>query len=121
MARSSWKFCPTNRTFVRLLYEITFYKKLLILKKYNDQSVDNLDYKIKLIRAKFSKRLKFFSRQLIIPEIFTRVPLQIHKGNFFSKLFINKFVLGRRLGEFSFTRKPFKYPIRKKKKNFIRR
>lgn len=47
--------------------------------------------------------------------------LFIHKGNKYKRLRLNEFLVGRKLGEFSFTRKPFKYPIKKKKKNFIRR
>jgi ribosomal protein S19 len=47
--------------------------------------------------------------------------LLVHKGFLYKKVQINEFLVGHKLGEFSVTRKPFKYPIKKKKKNFLRR
>jgi len=41
---------------------------------------------------------------------------QVDGGNFFKKFIINDFHLFRKTGEFSFTRKPYFFPLRKKKK-----
>ena len=43
----------------------------------------------------------------------------VHKGNMFVKILINKYQIGHKFGEFAFTRKPFSFTKKKKKKNAI--
>lgn len=49
---------------------------------------------------------------------------RIHKGNNFRRLLINIYNVGYKFGEFSFTRKPFHFPLKKmnkRKNNFYRK
>jgi ribosomal protein S19 len=76
--------------------------------------------KVKKLRRNLKKG--FFTRSLVVTKSIIRCTVYVHKGNIFKKLFLNSYLIGRKLGEFAFTRKPFKYPIKKKKKkNFLRR
>ena len=93
------------------------------------RSVWKLSYKCqnifkKTYLQKFKKKIRLgglWCRSSIISNIFYKKFIFIHKGNLFNKLFINKFQLGFKLGEFSFTRKPFSFTKKKKKINFIKR
>ncbi len=90
MARSSWKF-----TFISShIYKNVFFSKF-----------------------KNIKLNKIFSRNSFIPNFFLRKNIFIHKGNIFNKVTINKYYLGYKFGEFSFTRKPFSFPLKNLKKN----
>lgn len=72
-----------------------------------------------LIKQNFSKKVskknKFF-RSSSIPNCFVSLRLNLHKGNYFKKLFITKQIVGYKFGEFSFPRKPFFYPKKDVKK-----
>lgn len=79
-----------------------------------------------MYRAIFTKKSKFFlkksykvfyTRGSIIPKIFLNNYIAIYKGNMFKKLYVTKFNIGFKSGEFSFTRKPFYFPTKEKKKN----
>lgn len=68
--------------------------------------------------VKKKKKLKrLFNRASPVPSCLVNNTVGVYKGNIFKKLFITKFLVGYKLGEFSFTRKPFTYPIKIKKKN----
>lgn len=43
--------------------------------------------------------------------------VSIYKGNLFNKFTFNKYHIGFKIGEFSVTRKPFSFPLKKLKKN----
>ncbi len=45
----------------------------------------------------------------------------VHKGTLSRTLLVNKFNVGMKFGEFAFTRKPFHFPLRKKKGRNVRR
>lgn len=67
------------------------------------------------------KKSNFFERSSSIPSCFKNRNVRIHKGNSSRRLFINKYVIGKKFGEFAFTRKPFHFPLRKKKGKLLRR
>ncbi len=92
MARSKWK----NRFFTFDVW------KNIILVKQN-------------ILKKVSKKNKFF-RSSSIPNCFTSLRINLHKGNIFKKIFVTKQLVGYKFGEFSFSRKPFFYPKKDVKK-----
>jgi ribosomal protein S19 len=71
----------------------------------------------------FSRKLIFFSRASTVPKCFLNYHFRIHKGLIFRRLVVNLYNVGYKFGEFSFTRKPFHFPIKKsqKKKNFYLR
>lgn len=74
-----------------------------------------------LFFKKFNFTLKkkhkiFINRTSIIPKNLINEYIIIYKGNIFKKLYVTKYNVGYKLGEFSFTRKPFYYPIKEKNK-----
>ena len=89
MARSSWKYNYTN---------------LYIFKK------------IFLSKFKNSRIGKVFCRSSSIPKIFLKKTVTLYKGSAFIRILFTRYHIGLKLGEFGVTRKPFSYPIKKKKK-----
>ncbi len=75
---------------------------MIFLKKYKIKKIKN--YNI------------LYNRNSNIPKQFINLKFLIYKGNCFKKLKITKYYIGFKFGEFSFTRKPFKYPLIKKKR-----
>jgi len=92
MARSKWKSFFISKDIWRFLY---FKKSNVFLKK---------------------KKKITFARNSILPSGLLNDYIIVHKGNIFKKLHATKYSIGYKLGEFSFTRKPFYYPIKEKKK-----
>ena len=95
MARSRWKLSFFSNFLWR---KIIFFKKKSIFK---------------------NKRSIFYNRSSNIPSCFINNNFRIHKGNNFRRLLINVYNVGYKFGEFSFTRKPFHFPLKKmnKRKN----
>jgi len=91
MANINWKLNKISKN--------TF-KKLLLLK-----IDDELKGKNKII---------FKKSDLIIRNFLSKNVL-IYKGCFYRKLYITKFILNYKFGEFSYTRKPFRYLLKSKK------
>ena len=93
MARSIWKF------------------------KYFSKSVWRKLFKIKKIKNKhFRFNYKYiYDRSSSIPSCFKGSIFKINKGMSYRNLIINRFVVGMKFGEFAFTRKPFHFPLKKKK------
>ena len=84
-------------------------KKMLFLK--ND-----------LINLKNDINLTISDRSSVIINNLVNHNVYVHKGSSSRKIFLIKTHVGFKFGEFAFTRKPFKFPIKnKKKKNFTRR
>lgn len=77
------------------------FKKILILKLNNE-----LKGKNKVIFKKYD----------FIINSFLNKKLLVYKGCFYRNLFVNKFMLNYRFGEFAYTRKPFRYMLKSKKK-----
>jgi len=79
----------------------------------------------KIVLLKKNKKLKrriFYDRASSIPDCFFSRYIRIHKGKRNRNLLIDTFVIGKKFGEFSYTRKPFYFPAkRSKKKNLINR
>lgn len=79
----------------------------------------------KIVGLKKNKKIKrrsFYDRSSHIPDCFFACLIRIHKGKKVRKLFIDEKVIGKKFGEFSFTRKPFYFPSKKsKKKNLLLR
>lgn len=76
--------------------------------------------KVLLIKvSKFSvlkgKNKIIFSKSDLIIKNFYNINFLIYKGCFYRKLLINKFIMGYKFGEFSYTRKPFRYMLKSKK------
>jgi ribosomal protein S19 len=72
------------------------------------------------IKQNFLKKVFFknkFYRSSSIPKCFCSYFVNIHKGNIYKRMLINKNVIGFKFGEFSFSRKPFFYPKKDKKKS----
>lgn len=92
MARVTWKSIYFNRyTLLKSLKK----KNLALLKK---------------------KKIFIFDKSLTILKSFIGSYVLIYKGNLFRKLLVNKYAVGYKFGEFTHTRKPFTYPVKKKKK-----
>jgi ribosomal protein S19 len=66
-------------------------------------------------------RYKIYNRSLMVNSLYKRFFFYIHKGNAFRELKYRVPLNTFKFGEFSFTRKPFSYPIKDKKKKFSRR
>lgn len=99
MARSRWKLSFFSNFLWR---RIIFFKKKKQLRKKNSV---------------------LYSRSSNIPFCFIDNYFRIHKGNNFRRLQVNFFNVGYKFGEFSFTRKPFHFPLKKmnKRKNIFYR
>ena len=69
---------------------------------------------VKVKRQLKNKNKIIFNKSATIPKCFLNNKFNIYKGCFFRTIYINKFILGFKFGEFSFTRKPFKYTIKAK-------
>lgn len=63
----------------------------------------------------------FYDRSSTIPSCFVGHVVAVHKGHKRRRLLIHKYNVGYKFGEFSFTRKPFFFPVRKKKGRKLRR
>lgn len=91
MGNLSWK--------LNFISKNTF-KKILILK------IDNeLKGRHRIIFKKSDKIVKNFLNKRFL----------IYKGCFYRSLVVNRFILNYRFGEFSYTRKPFRYMLKSKK------
>jgi ribosomal protein S19 len=66
-------------------------------------------------------RRVFYDRASTIPSCFVGLVVAVHKGHKRRRLLIHKYNVGYKFGEFSFTRKPFFFPFRKKKGKRCRR
>lgn len=62
------------------------------------------------------KSIIFFKKNFEVNSFMLHETIFIHNGNVFRKLKILKFIYCMRLGIFVFTRKPFKYLLKKKKR-----
>lgn len=91
MARSRWKLSYVNNKIIR----------------------NSLKKKKQNVRSKI---LYLFDRSSQVPASFNNFFFFIHKGNSFKKIIFKKYFFGRKLGEFSFTKKPFFFPLKKKKR-----
>lgn len=67
-----------------------------------------------LKKKDFLRRTKlFYDRSSTIPECFTTYFIRVHKGKRFRRLGVNLFNVGFKFGEFSYTRKPYHFPLKK--------
>lgn len=91
LSRSRWKLIHFTNSIWR---KIIFFKKNGLLK---------------------SKKI-FYERSSTIPSCFNFSTILIHKGLKFRKLNVTPSHIGFKLGEFSFTRKPYHFPLKKNKR-----
>ena len=89
MARSSWKFYYVNKYFLKKLF----------LKKF-------IKIRLKVI----------YCRSTVVTNIFKNRISYLYKGDEIIRIRLTKFSVGFKLGEFAISRKPFSFPIKKKKK-----
>lgn len=93
MARSRWKLL----TFSRALWKsIKFYKQNR--------------------KMKSRKKVYYHDRGSNIPQCFTFRYMRVHKGRLSRRLYVTKYIIGMKFGEFGFTRKPYHFPLKKMKK-----
>lgn len=93
MARSRWKF---------LFFKTSFWKNTFV--KYFKK------------RKNVIKKINITNKATSIPYIYLYTYLIIHKGNTKISKKVNRWMIGRKVGEFTFTRKPFYFPVKIKKK-----
>ena len=91
MARSRWKF---------LYFSNSIWKKIVFFKK-------------KKIIRKFYKNI--YERSSYIPRCFKYLYMRVHKGSNFRKFWSMPYLEGYKFGELAFTRKPYHFPLKKKK------
>ena len=89
MARARWKFN---------YYNSFFYKNMF------------------LNQFKLIKISKLYNRASTVPKLFLRKTIALYKGNIFAKIPFSKYTVGYKVGEFAITRKPFNFPLKKKKR-----
>lgn len=94
MARPVWKF---------KFFSNSVWRKIFFLKKSKSNLLKKFNYKV------------LFERSSNIPSIFKNSIFKVHKGLGFRNLLVTKLNIGMKFGEFGFTRKPFHFPMRKKK------
>lgn len=93
MARSRWKLS---------YFTNAVWRKLFFLK-----------------RKKRVRRKIFYDRSSTIPTSFFYSVLRIHKGKRYRKFLTSWYSLGYKMGEFSYTRKPYHFPVKRSKKKKI--
>lgn len=76
---------------------------------------------IKKYKTKKYENKIFYDRSSTIPRCFKNYFLKVHKGRGSRILHVNSFTVGNKFGEFGYTRKPFHFPVRKKKGRKIKR
>lgn len=91
MARSKWKFLYFSNSIWKKIF---FYKKRRTIKKY---------YK------------NIYERSSYIPRCFKLLYIRVHKGANFRKFWSMPYLEGTKFGELAFTRKPYHFPLKKKK------
>lgn len=64
---------------------------------------------------------KIYKKNSTIPSCLINKDVKIYKGNSYVFKKINRLMVGYKYGEFVFTRKPFFFPVKKAKKNNIKR
>lgn len=91
MSKSKWKLNFYSSNIIKKFHNFLFFKKK-------------------------PKNRFTYNRSSHIPFFFINKIIRVHKGNFFNFIYIDIYSLGKKFGQFSFTRKPFHYPLKKKKK-----
>lgn len=114
MARSKWKLSFFSKQVWRSIF---FYVYKINNKSYDSESVDyfkeNFFYN--------TEKTTYYNKSSIIPLIFLNKKIKIYKNFNSINLFVNKFKVGYKFGEFVFNKKPFFFvPKVKKKKNLKR-
>lgn len=69
---------------------------------------------LKIKKILKGKNKVIFNKSVNIPKNFLGFKFNVYKGFFFRNFYVNRYVLGYKFGEFSFTRKPYKYVIKAK-------
>jgi len=90
MARARWKLS---------YFSAGIWRKIKFLKKNN-----------------YVKRRIFYDRSSTIPSCFYFNIIRVHKGKRYRRLLSTRYIVGKKFGEFSFTRKPYHFPPKKSKK-----
>jgi ribosomal protein S19 len=75
----------------------------------------------KLLILKINGELKgknrvIFKKSDFILTNFLNIKLLVYKGCFYRNLYVNRFIINYRFGEFAYSRKPFRYMLKAKKK-----
>lgn len=67
---------------------------------------------VKLDNKLLGKNKIIFKKSDIVLKTFVGVNFLIYKGCFYRNIKINKFIVNYKFGEFSYTRKPFRYMLK---------
>lgn len=136
MARSSWKALFTKKTHLsHLLFDyVETYSMDINEYGYQLFSIDLNNKPLNLLIPRFKRiqdllelekrtnfKYKIYNRSLMLNSLYKGFVFYIHKGNAFRTLKYNTPLNTLKFGEFSFSRKPFYFPVREKKKKFIKR
>lgn len=90
MARSRWKL---------IYFSNSIWKKIFLVK-----------------RRSFKKYYKtVYERSSYVPKCFKYLYIRVYNGRTFRKMWAMPYLNGFKFGEFSFTRKPYHFPLKKKK------
>lgn len=84
--------------------------------KYFSKSIWSKIFFLKTNRFLQRYKRDFYDRSSNIPNCFSLMGTKVHKGKDFRRLFLHNFNKGYKFGEFGYTRKPFHYPLKKKKR-----
>lgn len=60
--------------------------------------------------------IKGRERSSTISKTITGIPVRIHNGRIFRRFIFNKFSVGLKIGSLTFNRRPFHFPLRRKKR-----
>lgn len=60
--------------------------------------------------------IKNFDRKTSVPRFFSNFHISVYNGKEFRVFKLNRFHIGNKLGSFTLTRKPFHFPLHRKKK-----
>ena len=110
MARSAWKFSYFSKS---------MWRKIHYLK--HKSWFYNTHVKAKKLKKYTFVRNIFYDRSSTIPKCLKNYWVSIHKGRGVRRIVVNSYSVGHKLGEFGYTRKPFHFPVRKKKGKQVRR
>ena len=119
--RSKWKFVYFSDSTWNLIFRLkkieikVKYKQLHGLKSLGKQTF--FKYTKILRHNKFFKSFRVrFERKTFFPRIFVGNIVRIHNGKEFRQFRVNKYHIGFKAGNFTLNRKPFFFPLHRKKK-----
>lgn len=80
-------------------------------------------FRIKKQKESLTTYNKFFifNKSQSVLKLFLGFYINIYKGNLYRRLIVNKYLIGYKFGQFTHTRKPYTYVLKKNVSNNLRR